>query len=321
MDNFFIDILEEHGIKYEVRGSEVWYQCPIPGHNNADTNYSASYSIPKNKCNCFVHGGGLATLLMYLTNGTFQEVKEILKKNKTQIDLNQAEYEIETILEQHTAETISESLIRKYRKLIHKSYTFENFTSSIPLIKQLEIGFDAESKRVTIPVRDRNGDPVLVVKRSIVPNAKLRYIYEPENCEKSNYVYGIDFWKDPEYLIVVEGVKDVIKCMDKGIKNVVAILGSKPSLAQIEILAKKTSKLYIALDDDIAGRKGTNTFKRHWQKFAIGGLLFFKHPELTMEEVKKKKRRDMADFTKEEIDTGMQNASGYTEGFIHVQQK
>ena len=310
MDNYFVNLLEKHDIAHEFRGEEIWYRCPLPGHSNDDVNMSASYHIYKNKCNCFVHGGGVHKLFMYLENKTYDEAIGEISSHKNEIEKTKFIFEKEKYRNNKQAVVISKSLLNKYKKQIHKSYTFENFTSKLSIIKMLEIGFDTKSKRVTIPVKDENSKDAFVIKRSIFPYAKKRYINEPENSKKSDYVYGLYLWKNPEYLIVVEGPKAVIRCIDKGIENVVAVMGSKPSKKQLKLLATKTYKLYSALDDDEAGRLGLEIFKKNSDYF-VNGLYMFQHPKITRKEIINNKRLDIADYTLKEIKYGIDNAIMY----------
>jgi len=329
MQNFFIDILEKHGVKHEVRGEEVWYQCPLPGHNNEDKNFSASYSIRKNVCNCFVHGGGLYKLLMFLEGKEYKEIYDLVEKNKPQIERNKVKLECSRIPDEfkrnkingkELGKRINSGLVERYKKQIYKPYTFENFTSNPKLIKLFEIGFDIKSKRVTIPVRDEKGKLIFVIKRSILQNTKYRYLNEPKDSEKSNYVYGLNLWDNPDYLIVVEGPKSVIRCVDKGLINVVSIMGSKPSERQLKLLSSKTNKIYSALDNDEAGKLGLKIFKKNHLMF-VDGVYIFKHPKITKEEILKNKFRDMADYTVEELKYGIENSVKYNRGMDYVWKK
>lgn len=297
MDSKFIDMLDDNDIKYEIRGGEVWYQCPLPGHSNQDKNFSASYSLVKNVCNCFVHGGSLIKLIQYIEKCDYKKAKAVSTIMAKQKDKVAAEHLIDDILK--PKKELSMIDVFRYKEQIYKPYTFKNFTSKVELIEKLEIGYDKFTKRVTIPVKDKHGLVKFVVKRSINPDAKLRYIYEPKGCRKSEFLYGIDFYDNPKVLIIVEGVKDVIKSMDKGFNNFVAIFGSKMSNTQFKMIKDSgVRKVILALDNDIPGRIGMEKIVNDYMGKL--NLYLFKHP--------KADGRDMADYTKDEIIYGIKNA-------------
>lgn len=105
----------------------------------------------------------------------------------------------------------------------------------------------------------------------------------PEVEQKRKYLYNKGFrrktslignYGDNEVLFVVEGFMDRLKFIQFGVNNVVAILGWKASLHQIEKIKSKKNIKYIvsALDNDKCGIKGSkyleNIFKEKYVRFA-----------------------------------------------------
>lgn len=305
----FLKILQDGGIKHERRGNEIWYQCPLPGHNNEDRNYSASYSLRKGQCNCFVHGGGISNVIAHIKNIPICDAKKITKEISKTMDSVIVKNELDEFLQEKTEKFASEYKLKEYCKLIHKKYTFENFTDKKELIKKFEIGYDEKTKRLTFPLRDKNGKLILIFKRSVI-DEDPRYINEPKDTEKSNYIYGIDLWDNPEYLIVVEAPKSVIRSVHNGIENVVAIIGSKPSNRQIDILLKKAKTLYIAMDDDRAGKEGENIFKEYCKKYEFD-LRFVCRPNISKYQKETGNKPDWANYTTEEMEHAKDNADRY----------
>ena len=105
----------------------------------------------------------------------------------------------------------------------------------------------------------------------------------PEVEQKRKYLYNKGFrrkvsligdYGDNEILFVVEGFMDRLKFIQFGVDNVVAILGWKMSLHQIEKIKSKKNIKYIvsALDNDPCGIKGSkyleSVFKEKYVRFA-----------------------------------------------------
>ena len=105
----------------------------------------------------------------------------------------------------------------------------------------------------------------------------------PEVEQKRKYLYNKGFrrktslignYGDNEVLFVVEGFMDRLKFIQFGVNNVVAILGWKASLHQIEKIKSKKNIKYIvsALDNDKCGVKGSkyleSIFKEKYVRFA-----------------------------------------------------
>ena len=71
--------------------------------------------------------------------------------------------------------------------------------------------------------------------------------------EKKNYLYNLDFGYT--YVVVVEGQSDVWRIYQHGY-NATALMGADISAWQVEQLSK-FDRVYLALDNDKAGRRGT----------------------------------------------------------------
>ena len=79
----------------------------------------------------------------------------------------------------------------------------------------------------------------------------------------------------------------------------------------------RIGKLYSALDDDTAGKIGTETLKKNHLMFR-NGLYLFRHPKITKEEILKNKRRDMADYKIKELISGIKHSIKYNKGMDYV---
>lgn len=72
-----------------------------------------------------------------------------------------------------------------------------------------------------------------------------------------NYQRAKDAARMSGYVVVVEGIIDVIRMYELGINNVVALMGTSISKEQISELKKMATHVYLMLDGDKAGQKAT----------------------------------------------------------------
>jgi DNA primase len=74
---------------------------------------------------------------------------------------------------------------------------------------------------------------------------------------KGNCLYGYtqayDFIKRAKYAILVEGYMDVISLHQSNIKNVVGVMGTSITSAQVQLLSKITKNVMLIMDSDNAG--------------------------------------------------------------------
>lgn len=87
-------------------------------------------------------------------------------------------------------------------------------------------------------------------RRCYYPDRKVR---NSKGFDKKNYLYNLDF--SYNYVVVVEGQTDVMRLYQHGY-NATGIMGADLSNWQAEQLGK-FDKVYLALDNDTAGRKAT----------------------------------------------------------------
>lgn len=135
---------------------------------------------------------------------------------------------------------------------------------------------------------------------------KRKYLYN-EGFSRATTLVGTYGAKD--YVFVVEGYMDRLKFIQFGEDNVVAILGWKMSLQQIQKLKDKgITKVISALDNDTCGKKGTKFLKEHFEVTRFTYLKGVKDPgEMTQESFEKMHRKTMKIFklTKEENQNGI----------------
>ncbi len=134
--------------------------------------------------------------------------------------------------------------------------------SGIARLNEFDIK-DVFFNRITFPIHDSLGNPIAFTARSIDPSVKGKYINsnETEIYVKGHTVYNYHRAKEHArkhgYVLVCEGVMDVLAFARAELYNAVATLGTACTKEQIRLLKQCASKIVFCYDGDLAGRKAT----------------------------------------------------------------
>ncbi len=116
--------------------------------------------------------------------------------------------------------------------------------------------------RLMFPICNDYGNIIAFSGRVLSADAKGgKYINSPETVlfHKSKTFYGLDRGKRPILkagrAILCEGQLDLIACVENGIENVVAALGTAFTEDHARILKRHTDEVVLCYDSDIAGYK------------------------------------------------------------------
>ncbi len=129
-----------------------------------------------------------------------------------------------------------------------------------------------ENHPLVMPYRDSYGNIVGIVGRTLLSDTdrQKNKIPKYKNTEfisnefkkfkKGNFLYGLYENKkailENNGVFVVEGQFDVIKSVEKGFKNIVALGNSNMSTYQFSLISRYTNNIFLLLDKDEAGEKG-----------------------------------------------------------------
>jgi len=138
--------------------------------------------------------------------------------------------------------------------------------------------------KVLFPIYNLHGSLISVSSRSIQKDEK-GYIHTAYS--KRFHLYGLNvtypYILSSRKVYIVEGNFDLLTLYKQGIKNVVAMLGSKLSLEQASLLVRFADELILASDSDNAGKKCALNFvdllKRNDISFKILKLPFGEDPD------------------------------------------
>ncbi len=120
--------------------------------------------------------------------------------------------------------------------------------------------YDRFRNRLMLPICDAAGRTVGFGGRAL-DDSNPKYLNTPETdyFNKRHLLYGLHLAKgairQQGYAVVVEGYMDVIAAHQRGIKNVVASMGTALTREQIKLLMRYTEEIVVAYDADAAGIK------------------------------------------------------------------
>lgn len=120
--------------------------------------------------------------------------------------------------------------------------------------------YDRFRGRVMFPIFNLNGEIAGFGGRT-VEEKQPKYLNSPESeiFNKGSVLYGLyqaknDIAKE-DSVFVVEGYLDLLSLFEKGIKNVVATLGTALTSRHIELIKRFTKRIFLVFDGDEAGEK------------------------------------------------------------------
>ena len=137
----------------------------------------------------------------------------------------------------------------------------KRFYLHLTFIEKNNKNYDRFRNRIIFPIRNIKGQNIAFGGRVIDPNDEPKYLNSPETqlYNKSNELYGLyearRETKKMDSIIVVEGYMDVIALHEKGVKNVVATLGTAVTSNHVSKLMRFSNNIFFAFDGDLAGEK------------------------------------------------------------------
>lgn len=148
--------------------------------------------------------------------------------------------------------------------ILGKKYTLTDYlVSGLGVKKDEGRGFyDFFRGRVIFPFRSPTGRVVGFSARTL-GDEEPKYIHTSETpaFKKREFLYNLDLAKGEirkqREVILVEGMMDVIALWEKGIKNVIATMGTALTQGQVALLARFADSIKVCFDKDTAGLEAT----------------------------------------------------------------
>lgn len=139
------------------------------------------------------------------------------------------------------------------------SYLKINRALSEDTIRHFQLGYSKEKDAIAIP-NFKNGELINVMYRSLNPSARSKYTQEKDAEVWLFNERGIDLGLPRQAVLVVEGQFDCMSVWQAGIKNVVSVGSGKDSYGMWMERLDPIAEVYIAYDNDKAGREASYKF-------------------------------------------------------------
>lgn len=331
-----IDFLENLGVANisHATADEIQFSCPFPDHTHGDESPSASMNDGSKDpmlttawtCYGCKRGGNAITFLSEFENISRQEASAQLKAHYARgyiaPKFGSIAREFEERYRLSKERHIEPSLFildwsTADRFEVEWSHYAENYSDSPDVAFMLDrgftpavleewgIGYDDDSKRITIPVCDPHGNLVGFKGRAWRKNARPKYLVMGDKGErtrsgfnvydKSLVVFGVDRWGHVERYVLVEGELDVIALWCMGIPAI-CCGGSTMSVAQAKLIREYCDEVVLFFDNDAAGRNGVYGYENKHGEHKPG-ILELLEPHMRVRVVGKH-RYDANDYLK-----------------------
>jgi len=276
MEDTVRDTLERYvGGQLKPSGNNLLANCPFHDWSPGQHRFTLSVSVVHGQWTCFScgEGGGFPYLLKKLqVPGTVRDdildpVKFLLQRpTKPSLPLHRDPFAAE--------HTLPEAVLGVY-EFCPIELVDDGFDEA--LLQDYDVGYDYSQDRVTWPVRDLYGSLTGIMGRGpdgSYPKYKgyKRHDYDEETqtrihgyeFQRSLFLWNMDRvhprlypQRNPSAVVLCEGFKAALWCVQHGFPNTVAIMGARLSFTQAELLRRLGADIIIFLDEDDAGVKGS----------------------------------------------------------------
>ena len=265
-----VDLASEYTELHKAGPFLYMGHCPHPKHNDSDASFRINtktntwccygcHSDKKNK-NDGNYGSDCIAFIEWINDGKISWIdciKYLAEKINLPLPVEKHEKQYET----------NYKLMNKFvRGMTDEAYEYlEERDLSQNEIEQWKIGFDKNENRIVFPLIDSYNNVLGFNKRLVCKETKgisKKYIHssDSEIFKKANFLYGLNNIDNSfDYVILSEGVFDVILARKYGLKNTVCALGTTLSDHQFELLAKLNKEVIVIYDNDA---KGIATMKK-----------------------------------------------------------
>ncbi|MCL2610340.1 MAG: DNA primase [Defluviitaleaceae bacterium] len=286
-----VDLIGSY-ISLKKRGDSYLGNCPF--HNEKTPSFTVNSVKGVYKCFGCGEGGDAYSFIMKYENIGFKEAMEKLAERinytipkSKKINKHEKLYEINTVAakffysnllsnessKKYLYDRLNEKTAKKfgigysrdswdalYKHLIDKGYKQEDIVNLGLAINKNGKIYDRFRDRIMFPIFNPSGKIIGFGGRTITEDITPKYLNSPDSplYNKSLSLYGINFVKGSESVILVEGYMDVLALHSFGFINAIAALGTAFTNDHANLLTqKKFKKAIIIFDADDAGKKAT----------------------------------------------------------------
>jgi len=166
-----------------------------------------------------------------------------------------------------------------------------------------------EHHPLIMPYRNPYGEIVALVGRSLLNDderaaqgikSKYKNTQETLAFKKGNLLFGLYENKkhilDQNCVYLVEGQFDVIKSVEMGFKNIVALGTNSMTPYQFSVISRYTDNIFLLLDNDVSGENGRKLIVSKFGKLANIENFYLPYPYKDIDEYFTKTREEFVPF-------------------------
>lgn len=288
-------------------------KCPNPDHHTEKRHFQLNLDLPL--CHCFSNCGisGTYEKAIALIRGTDEREARRYIKRYTRAALDPASKR------KHGPNSRNRRKVRGLdeNSMATPSLEFDRYIPHVGLeylaergidassASAAELGWDGNELRIVIPAKDIRGVTRFLIKRAVKPKDWPKYLYWPEKevCGwgKTDLLFGacnLDLKLiESQGLILCEGSLDCIRLYQNGALNASAILGSKLSERQAEIIRRlRPKRIFCMFDKDAAGVRNIFSVEEKIKSCPIFVTLY------------PKEKSDPAELSRKEVERAIEKA-------------
>lgn len=150
---------------------------------------------------------------------------------------------------------LQESALDAFKTITDEAWQwFEKRGLTVHTVKEWELGWHPQARRISIPVRDVKGRLVCVSGRAMDPGVQPKFMHS-KGFRRDFYLYGEHRCQTVGVGYLVEGFFDAIALWQKGYRNPLCFMGSSLSQFQAEKVTQLCSEVTIVPDGDEPGKE------------------------------------------------------------------
>lgn len=234
-----LDLLNKYEIPFKISGKDYVTKCLNPEHDDRNPSFRIDRATGVAHCfscgfkvNIFKHFG-------VITNSNSIKIVKLKQKLKElNVSLNGVEFPHDKIPFNKNFRGISAQTLKQFGAF---------YTTAGDLVD-----------RVFFPISDIRNRVIAYVGRHTMSNGNPRYLNYPSGVTMPVYPERLSTSK--KYIVLVEGIFDMLNLHDSGMDNAVCTFGTANLMkdADIKLLPFKSqgiTKIYLMFDGDDAGRQ------------------------------------------------------------------
>jgi hypothetical protein len=246
----------------------LWGLCPQHEQRTGKPDVHPSWSINKAtaKHHCFSCGyaGDLTSLLVDLTGAAPADLEMEIHKDSFLRTLADTRLSPQEVLDD------IKPILTEYGLLNHMIDVPDRMLASRWLerwaIDAYTVRWNGDTKQWVMPLRTPSGELLGAQYRQ-----KGAVFTLPEGMEKRHTVFGYSVARPFDHCAVTESPLDAARMWQVGVPAV-SLLGAWASPEQVRLLSNTFSAVYMALDNDKAGREGTEILRAGLRKHGCAAV-------------------------------------------------